>query len=174
LGKPLNSRNLDRASRGSGATGTLVAEAIAGLLSRNDGDASVAGSGKERDMLKKALAVPAMVALTLAGVGANPSAAAVDQAGQITIPGTVVSSGGDQLIIRTDDHGHRMSFDVSPSATLPGGLRKGAHVTVTYHPLGPTGQAADEVRIVEGSASARGQSSFKVVTGPADVRVGAR
>jgi hypothetical protein len=126
-------------------------------------------------MKTNALALPAIVALALVGPGSNPTAAAVDPAAKITIPGTVVSSDRDKLIVRTDDHGHRMPFDVGPATSLPDGLRKGAHVTVTYHPLGPTGQAADDVRIVERGASVRSQASFKVVTGPSDeIRVGAR
>jgi hypothetical protein len=126
-------------------------------------------------MKRNALALPAIVALALAGLGPNPTAAAVDQTDKITIPGTVFSSERERLIIRTDDHGHRMSFDVGPATSLPDGLRKGAHVTVTYHPLGPTGQAADEVRVVERGAFVPSQAAFKVVTGSSgDIRVGAR
>ena len=67
-----------------------------------------------------------------------------------------------------------MPFDVGPATSVPGTLRKGAHVSVTYHPLGPTGQAADEVQVIERAADARSQASFKVVTGPGDTRVTAR
>ena len=94
---------------------------------------------------------------------------------RIVIPGTVVSSDSGNLILRTDDHGHRMAFVVGPG-DLRGRarLRKGAHVSVTYHPLGPTGQAADDVQVIERGADARSQASFKVVTGPGDTRVTAR
>ena len=125
-------------------------------------------------MKMHALASPAIVALALAGPGSNRADAAVDQAHEITIPGTVVSSDSGKLIIRTDDHGHRMPFDVGPATSVPDGLRKGAHVSVTYHPLGPTGQAADEVKVIERSAYARSQASFKIVTGPGDTRVSER
>jgi hypothetical protein len=115
----------------------------------------------------------AIAALALAGLAS--SATAVDQSDKITIPGSVVSSEQDKLIIRTDDHGHRMAFDLGPATALAEGLRKGAHVTVTYHPLGPTGQAADEVRVVERGAFVPSQAAFKVVTGRTDdTRVGAR
>ena len=77
-------------------------------------------------------------------------------------------------MIRTDDHGHRMPFDVGPAVALPDGLRKGTRVSVTYHPLGPTGQAADEVLVIDRRADARSQASFQVVTGPADIQVSAR
>ena len=125
-------------------------------------------------MKMHAFASAAIVALALAGAGSSPAGAAVDREHEIMIPGTVVSSDGGKLIIRTDDHGHRMPFDVGPATAVPDGLRKGAHVSVTYHPLGPTGQAADEVQVIERSAYARSQASFKVVTGPGDTRVSAR
>jgi hypothetical protein len=120
------------------------------------------------------LASSAIVALAFAGPGSRDAGAAVDPAHAITIPGTVVSSDGGKLIIRTDDHGHRMPFEVGPGTSEPERLRKGAHVSVTYHPLGPTGQAADEVQVLERNAEARSQASFKVVTGPEDVRVTTR
>ena len=47
-------------------------------------------------------------------------------------------------------------------------------MSVTYHPLGLTGQAADEVQVIDRSADARSQASFQVVTGPGDTRVTAR
>jgi hypothetical protein len=125
-------------------------------------------------MKMQIFASTAMVALILAGPGSNESGAAVDREHAITIPGTVVSSDGGKLIIRTDDHGHRMPFDLGPATSLPDRLPKGAHVSVTYHPLGPTGQTADGVQVIERSADARSQASFKVVTGPADTRVSAR
>ncbi|HSD29533.1 MAG TPA: hypothetical protein VLL75_19675 [Vicinamibacteria bacterium] len=119
--------------------------------------------------------LPAIAALALAGLAPNRTAAAVDPSNRITIPGTVVSSQQDKLIIRTDDHGHRMTFDVGSATALPDGLRRGAHVSVTYHPLGPTGQTADEVRVVERGAFVPSQAAFKVVTGSTDdTRVGAR
>ena len=123
-------------------------------------------------MKMHALASFAIAALALAGPG-QPGAA-FDREHEITIPGTVVSSDGGKLIVRTDDHGHRMPFEVGPATMVPQGLRKGAHVSVTYHPLGPMGQGADEVQVIERNAYARSQSSFKIVTGPGDVRVSAR
>ncbi len=125
-------------------------------------------------MKMHALASAAIVALALAGPGSNQTAAAVDQSHQITIPGTVVSSDTGMLIIRTDDHGHRMPFEVGSASSLPDGLRKGAHVSVTYHPLGLTGQAADEVKVIDRNAYARSQAAFRVVSGPGDTRVTTR
>lgn len=125
-------------------------------------------------MKTHAFALPVIAVLALAGPLSNQAGAAGDRQSQITIPGTVVSSDGGKLMIRTDDHGHRMPFDVGPAVALPDGLKKGTHVSVTYHPLGPTGQAADEVLVIDRSADARSQASFQVVTGPADIKVSAR
>jgi hypothetical protein len=129
-------------------------------------------------MKANALVLPAVAALALVGLASTGRAAAVPQSGpsnKITIPGTVVSSRQDQLVIRTDDHGHRMAFDVSASTALPDSVRRGAHVSVTYHPEGPTGQAADEVQVVERGAFVPSQAAFQIVTGgTGDVRVGAR
>ena len=57
------------------------------------------------------LAVPAIVALALASPLSNQAGAAVDREHAIVIPGTVVSSDSGNLILRTDDHGHRMAFE---------------------------------------------------------------
>jgi len=126
-------------------------------------------------MKANALVLPAIAALALAGLASTGTAAAVDQSREITIPGSVLSSGGDKLVIRTDDHGHHMSFDVASGTSLPQDLRRGTHVEVTYHPEGPTGQAVDQVQVVERNASVRSQAAFRVVTGRTDeIRVGAR
>jgi hypothetical protein len=131
-------------------------------------------------MKAKALALAAVAALAFAGLASTGRAAADNPPGnqpsrEITIPGTVVSSSHDKLVIRTDDHGHRMPFDVASSSTLPENLRRGAHVAVTYHPEGPTGQQIDRVEVVDRSASVHSQAAFVVVGGPTEgVRVGAR
>jgi hypothetical protein len=63
--------------------------------------------------------------------------------------GTVVSTSPDSLVVRTDDHGHRIAFAVDRSTTTPEGLAVGRHVRVVYHALGATGQAADKVALLE-------------------------
>jgi hypothetical protein len=130
-------------------------------------------------MKAKALALPAVAALALAGFASTGRAAAdrpsARPSPQITIPGTVVSAGHGKLVIRTDDHHHRMSFDVASSSTLPENLRRGTHVAVTYHPEGPTGQQVDQVQVESRTAQVRSQAAFVVVTGSTEgVRVGAR
>ena len=130
-------------------------------------------------MKTKGVALPAAVALALAGLASTGRAVADSSSTQpsreITIPGTVVSPGHDKLVIRTDDHHHRMSFDVASASALPENLRAGTHVEVTYHPEGPTGQQVDQVQVVDRTAEVRSQAAFVVVTGSTEgVRVGAR
>ncbi len=60
-------------------------------------------------MKAKALALPVVVALALAGLASTGRAAADNPPGnqpsrEITIPGTVISSSHDKLVIRTDAH----------------------------------------------------------------------
>jgi type 1 fimbria pilin len=130
-------------------------------------------------MKANAFALSAVAALALAGL-ASTGRAAVDKpsgppSNQITIPGTVVSSSHDKLVIRTDDHHHRMAFDVASASALPENVRKGAHVSVTYHPEGSTGQQVDRVEVVDRTASVPSQAAFVLVTGgTGGVRVGAR
>jgi len=59
--------------------------------------------------------------------------------------GTVVAKTADSVVIRTDDHGHKIAFAVDRSTVLPGDLAVGRHVRVVYHPTGSTGQTADTV-----------------------------
>jgi len=66
----------------------------------------------------------------------------------IRTTGTVVSRNADALVVRIDDHGHRIRFDVDRGTVLSDALAPGQHVQVTYHPTGPTSQAADSVTVV--------------------------
>jgi hypothetical protein len=49
-----------------------------------------------------------------------------------TLSGTVVSSTGDSLVIRTDD-GTERTFKVDSQSSLPASLATGVRVSVTYH-----------------------------------------
>jgi hypothetical protein len=61
-----------------------------------------------------------------------------------TVTGTVVSVRSDTLVVRIDDHQHRITFALGPQVS-PAALKAGARVSVRYHPTGATGQAADAV-----------------------------
>jgi hypothetical protein len=75
----------------------------------------------------------------------NPFAPDVDQR-SFTVTGTVVSVRSGTLVLRIDDHQHRIPFSLGPSVS-PAQLRAGTRVSVRYHPTGSTGQAADAVEI---------------------------
>jgi hypothetical protein len=93
------------------------------------------------------LAVPlSAIALAVAGAGLASATAY-----EIRTTGTVVSKTADALLVRIDDHGHRILFDVDRATILSDGLAPGQHVQVTYHPTGSTGQAADSVSVVPSS-----------------------
>lgn len=68
----------------------------------------------------------------------------------ITVTGTVVSARSGSLVVKIDDHGHRIPFSLASSVS-PADLRDGARVSVRYHPTGATGQTADAVEILAGS-----------------------
>lgn len=66
-----------------------------------------------------------------------------------TVTGTVVSARSGALVVRIDDHGHRITF--SPGSRVnPADLRAGSRVSVRYRPTGSTGQVADEVEVLTG------------------------
>lgn len=88
-------------------------------------------------------------ALAVAAVGALFVAAA---AAEITTTGTVVSKSPTSLVVKIDDHGHKIPFAVDRSTDLPAGLAAGSRVSVVYHPTGATGQAADRVTLLPGGA----------------------
>ena len=83
----------------------------------------------------------------LAGTG--PAAAApgeVVKGGiELVATGKVVATSAEALVVRTDDHGHRISFVVDRSTALPDGLAVGRHVRVVYRANGSTGQTAEKV-----------------------------
>jgi hypothetical protein len=94
------------------------------------------------------------VALCLAVLGFTAAPAPADPFALMAI-GTVVSRSQDKLVIRTDDHGHRISFDLATAAVVPEGVRAGSRVRVDYTATGSTGQRADKVTVVEGRPTRR-------------------
>lgn len=69
--------------------------------------------------------------------------------------GKVVARSADSLVVRTEDHGHRIAFAVERGTVMPADLAVGSHVRVVYHALGSTGQAADEVTVVSPRRASR-------------------
>jgi hypothetical protein len=73
----------------------------------------------------------------------SPFVAAVTQRG-FTVTGTVVSSRDGSLVLKIDDHGHRIPFSLAASVSAAE-LRPGSRVSVHYHPAGATGQVVDAI-----------------------------
>ena len=69
--------------------------------------------------------------------------------------GTVVAKTADSVVIRTDDHGHKITFAVDRSTVLPGDITVGKHVRIVYHPMGATGQTAETVAIAPPQTASR-------------------
>ena len=73
----------------------------------------------------------------------SPFVVAVAQR-SFTVTGTVVSVREGSLVVKIDDHGHRIPFALASSVSTAD-LRAGSRVTVHYHPAGATGQVVDAV-----------------------------
>ena len=86
--------------------------------------------------------------LLAAGPAAAGTGDVVNGGMPLVAEGKVVARSADSLVVRTDDHGHRIAFAVDRSTVMPADLAAGSHVRVVYHALGSTGQAADEVKVV--------------------------
>lgn len=69
--------------------------------------------------------------------------------------GTVMKKTADKLVLRTHDHGHVITFDLSRDTRLPDGVAVGKHVEIDYHANGPTGQTADKVELIAPRATGR-------------------
>jgi hypothetical protein len=90
------------------------------------------------------------LALLAAGSASHAGPAEVVKAGvDLVATGTVVSRSADSLVVRTDDHGHRISFVVDRGTVLPDGLAAGRRVRVLYRANGSEGQTAERVTLVE-------------------------
>lgn len=64
-----------------------------------------------------------------------------------TVTGTVVRHRGSEMVVRIDDHKHRIPFQLA--AGVGQDVRVGSHVSVTYHPEGTTGQVAEQIQMLE-------------------------
>jgi hypothetical protein len=102
-------------------------------------------------MRNRVAVLPIVVAIALA-VGFGTAAAApgdVVKAGvDLVATGKVVAKTSDSLVVRTDDHGHQIKFDVDRSTTLPDGVAVGRRVRVQYRANGSTGQTAERVSLL--------------------------
>ena len=96
-----------------------------------------------------------IVALAGHGLATAAPGEVIDGGVDLVATGKVVAKTSDSLVIRTDDHGHKITFDVDRSTVLPEDLAVGGHVRVVYHPTGSTGQAADDVTVTKSKTASR-------------------
>jgi hypothetical protein len=113
-------------------------------------------------MKRQARHLIVVLAAGFAAFGAIAGAAAAAAAGEVIksgvgweAEGRVVARNADEIVLRTDDHGHRITFTVDGDTKLPDDLKVGSHVRIDYHPMGSTGQTADEVEMTEPSRGSR-------------------
>jgi hypothetical protein len=94
-------------------------------------------------------------AFAFAGLGAAAPSEVVNGGVPYAANGTVVAKTADSVVVRTDDHGHKIPFAVDRSTVLPADITVGKHVRVVYHPLGATGQTADTVAVAPQQRASR-------------------
>lgn len=104
--------------------------------------------------IRVAVLVPVLaVGLAAVAAPAVPAYGDVVNGGvELVATGTVMSKTADSLVVRTDDHGHRISFVIDRSTVLPEGLAVGRRIRVVYRANGSEGQTAERVTFVEGGA----------------------
>ena len=89
------------------------------------------------------------------GLAAADPGEVIDGGIDLVATGKVVSKTSDSLVVRTDDHGHKITFVVDQYTVLPDDLATGRHVRVVYHATGSKGQAADKVTITAPQRASR-------------------
>jgi hypothetical protein len=95
----------------------------------------------------------AVIALTTLGFAAGVTG--WSEQVKLVATGTVVEKKSDKLVIRTADHGHRITFEIDRSTSLPDGLGAGTQVQIDYRANGDSGQTAERVTVVERRAASR-------------------
>jgi hypothetical protein len=96
-----------------------------------------------------------MALLAGSGVAGAAPGEVIDGGVDLVATGKVVKKTSDSLVVRTDDHGHKITFAVDRSTVLPDDLPVGRHVRVVYHPTGSKGQAADRVTLTSPKTASR-------------------
>jgi len=104
-------------------------------------------------MLRRVAALYALVVLSSIGaaVAQTTDTVTLQTTDRITVSGTLESIGSGSMVVRIDQHGHSIPFQIASASEVPSGLKPGSRVTVAYHPLGATGQMADTVTLDSGS-----------------------
>jgi hypothetical protein len=89
------------------------------------------------------------------GLAAAAPGEVVDGGVDLVAEGKVVAKDEDSLVVRTDDHGHKIEFVVDRSTTVPDDVAVGKHVRVVYHATGVHGQTADKVTVTPARKASR-------------------
>lgn len=101
--------------------------------------------------MRNRFALPALVVSIALLAGPGLAAAApgevVDGGVDLVAEGKIVKKDDGSLVVRTDDHGHKIEFTIDKSTTVPDDLAVGKHVSVLYHATGTHGQTADKVTV---------------------------
>jgi hypothetical protein len=101
------------------------------------------------------LSCAAFAAVLACGAAVAAADVVVNSGIPFVADGKVVSKKADKLVVRTDDHGHTITFALDRSTVLPDQLAPGRHVHVVYHPQGATGQTADTVSVTPPMTASR-------------------
>jgi hypothetical protein len=104
-------------------------------------------------MKNSVAALSSLLALTLVGPVVAQGPQVVDGP-DLVATGKVISVGNTSIAIQTDDHGHSISFLVTTTTVMPTLVAVGSRVRVAYHAIGPTGQMADKVTLLQGPPGA--------------------
>lgn len=107
-------------------------------------------------MKNRVAVLSSLVALSLVGPLGAQVPQVVDGPDLFAV-GTVLSIGNTSMAIRTQDHGHAISFVISTTTVLPTNLAVGSQVRVDYHAVGATEQVADKVTLLTGPPPARSE-----------------
>ena len=101
------------------------------------------------------LSLAAAFAMLALGSAAAAPGEVVNSGIPFVANGKVVSKTANALVLRTDDHGHQISFAIERSTVLPDDLAVGRHVRVVYHALGSEGQTAESVVVTPKTTASR-------------------
>jgi len=84
-------------------------------------------------------------ALTLTGA---PLASAGDEGPfDLEATGKVVALDKDTMVVKIDEHGHRIPFAIGKDSRVASDIKVGSHVKLDYHATGTTGQTVDEAHV---------------------------
>jgi len=106
---------------------------------------------EEKRMRNRVAVLPSLIAVALLAGPALTAASpgkVVKGGVDLVATGKVVAKTSDSLVVRTSDHGHKITFDIDSRTALPGGVAVGSQVRVQYRANGSTGQTAEQVSLL--------------------------